>query len=51
MGNESVTRFFRTSLEKEDNIKMNNWKLAVRLVWPAVRTDRLTDVALCRNTS
>jgi hypothetical protein len=38
LGSESVTGIFRTSVKKEDNIKMNDWKLGVKLVWPAVRT-------------
>jgi hypothetical protein len=38
IGKQSLQGFFRTSVEKEDNIRMNNWKLAVRVVWPAVRT-------------
>jgi len=38
IGKRKRYRFFRTSVEKENNIKMKNWKLAVRLVWSAVRT-------------
>jgi hypothetical protein len=38
IGKRERYRFFRTRVEKEGNIKMNNWKLAVSLVWPAVRT-------------
>jgi len=38
IGKRKRYRFFRAHVEKEGNIKMNNWKLAARLVWPAVRS-------------